>query len=95
MPGLKLDEWGGDLVEPLRAAGLGTALGSAGDYRALTRARASVGEVVHRVVFEADEEGAVGAAATAAVGTAVFYVRVRPANGRNVVQACVADPGRT
>ncbi len=107
MPRLKL-EWGGDLVEPLRAAGLSTALGSSGDFRALTRARATVGEVAHRVVFEADEEGAVGAAATAAVGTRSmsltppfemtidrpFFLFVRDRRtGAVLFQALVADPG--
>lgn len=107
MPRLKI-EWGGDLVEPLRAAGLGKALGPAGDYRGLASTAAAVDQVAHRVVFEADEQGAVGAAATVVITTRAitavppfnmtldrpFFMFVRDrASGAVLFQAFVADTG--
>jgi serpin B len=62
----KLDiTWESDLVASLRSIGLSTALGPSADYGGMAAAPLAVGEVVHKTRLVVDEEGTVGAAATA------------------------------
>lgn len=65
----KLDlESAGELLEPLRAAGFGTALGEGADYGALSEEAVAISRVIQKVVLKMDEAGAEAAAATAAIG---------------------------
>jgi len=57
--------WDGDLVASLRSIGLDVALGPAADYGAMAEGPLAVSQVAHKTRLIVDEEGTVGAAATA------------------------------
>lgn len=58
---------GGDMLEPLRAAGFGEALSA--DFRGILGRPVQPAQIAHQARIRVDEEGTVAAAATAIIGT--------------------------
>lgn len=104
LPRLKL-AWGEDILLPLQASGMGPAL--SGDYSRMSPVRLLVSQVIHKTVFEMDEQGAEAAAVTAIVLTRSapsapfemaldrpFYFLLRERKtGTTLFIGYVADPG--
>lgn len=57
------DEW--NLVRPLKALGIGSAFADASGFRKMMEGPAVIGEAIHKVFMEVNEEGTEAAAATA------------------------------
>ena len=70
--------WYGDLSGVLQTQGLRKAFSGEADFGGLARKPVRIDQVLHKVVFDADEEGAEGAAATAIVGVLAMPVHRPP-----------------